>query len=119
MSVFQHVRFTLFDAFLQVFETFGPTSQPFYQVKFPSSSSINTDVIKILRPVFHVPGRSKFVFPSQLKAMKGSDASNFYDEEVAEDEAEFSDDEKESAFKAARRKRSVQTDYILGDVLTW
>jgi H/ACA ribonucleoprotein complex non-core subunit NAF1 len=92
---------------VQVYETFGPTSQPFYQVKFPSISSVDEDVVKVSRLVFHVPGRSKFVFPSQLKALKGSDASNFYDEEVPEDEAEFSDDEKEAAFKAARRKRYV------------
>lgn len=54
-----------------------------------------------------MPRHSKFVFPSQLKAMKGSDASNLFDEEIGEDEAEFSDDEQEAAHKAARRRRSV------------
>lgn len=55
--------------------------------------------MKVSRPVFHVLSRSKFVFPGQLQTLKGSDASNIYDEEVREDEIEFSDDEAEAAYK--------------------
>ena len=46
-----------------------------------------------------MPPRSRFVFPSQIKAIKGSDASNIHDEEVNEDEIEFSDDEAEAAYR--------------------
>lgn len=56
------------------------------------------------REVFHVPQRSHFVFVDQLKRIRGSDASNIHDEEPAEDEIEFSDDEKEAAFKAQRKR---------------
>lgn len=36
--------------------------------------------------------------------MKGSDASNVHDEEVGEDEVEFSDDEAEAAYKRHRAR---------------
>jgi H/ACA ribonucleoprotein complex non-core subunit NAF1 len=35
---------------------------------------------------------------------KGCDASNIYDEEIPEKDQEFSDDEKEREFKAAKKK---------------
>jgi H/ACA ribonucleoprotein complex non-core subunit NAF1 len=35
---------------------------------------------------------------------KGNDASNIYDEEVAEDELDFSDDEKEAEWKRRKGK---------------
>lgn len=57
------------------------------------------------REVFHVPQRSHFVFIEQLKNLRGSDASNIHDEEPADDEIDFSDDEKEAAFRAQRKKR--------------
>jgi H/ACA ribonucleoprotein complex non-core subunit NAF1 len=37
--------------------------------------------------------------------MKGSDASNVYDEEPADHELEFSDDEAESAFKSSLKRK--------------
>lgn len=51
--------------------------------------------------------RSNFVFVSQLKALKGSDASNAHDEEPAEDEVEFSDDEAEREHKRNIKDRCV------------
>lgn len=45
------------------------------------------------------------MFASHLKTMKGSDASNVHDEEVNEDEIEFSDDEAEAAYKRQRREQ--------------
>lgn len=94
-----------FNLLLKVHETFGPTTQPLYQVKFPNSSSIDRAVVTPSREVFHVPARSTFVFANQLKIFKGSDASNVHDEEVNEDELEFSDDEAEAAHKRNRREQ--------------
>lgn len=54
--------------------------------------------------MYHVPNRSKFIFPSQLTRFKGSDASNVHDEEIGEDEVEFSDDEAEAAYKRQRAR---------------
>jgi H/ACA ribonucleoprotein complex non-core subunit NAF1 len=96
--------FTIY-GFAQVYETFGPTSQPLYQVKFNDRYPLDTIKVQINRPVFHVPHRSKFVFPSHLKKVKGSDASNAHDEEPADDELEFSDDEQEAAFKISRKRK--------------
>jgi H/ACA ribonucleoprotein complex non-core subunit NAF1 len=89
---------------MQVYETFGPTHSPLYQVKFTASFPIDADQVTVAREVFHVPSRSNFVFPSALRHLKGSDASNIHDEEVAEDEIEFSDDEAELAYKRARKR---------------
>ncbi|KAF9015704.1 Gar1/Naf1 RNA binding region-domain-containing protein [Cyathus striatus] len=90
-----------------IYETFGPTSQPLYQVRFNDKFPLNPEIVKISRPVFHVPARSHFVFLSQLKVQKGSDASNVHDEEPAEDELEFSDDEAEAAHRSRlKRKRA-------------
>ena len=91
----------------QIYETFGPTSQPLYQIKFNQNYPLNTEKIRVAREVYHVPQRSNFVFIDYLKKLRGSDASNIHDEEPAEDEIEFSDDEQEAAFKQARKKRYV------------
>lgn len=66
---------------------------------------LDTDKVWLCREVFHVPQRSHFVFVDQLKSLRGSDASNIHDEEPADNEIEFSDDEKEAAFKAERKRR--------------
>ena len=61
--------------------------------------------MRVGREVFHVPARSRFVFLSQIKAYKGSDASNVHDEEPADDELEFSDDEAEAAHKSRLKRK--------------
>lgn len=92
---------------IQIYETFGPTSQPLYQVKFSNGYPLDPEKMRIARKVFHVPKRSHFVFLSQIKQMKGSDASNVHDEEPAEHELEFSDDEAEAAFKSILKRKYV------------
>ena len=89
----------------QVYETFGPTAQPLYQVKFDSKFPLDLERVKIGREVFHVPTKSRFVFVSQIKALKGSDASNVHDEEPADDELEFSDDEAEAAYRSRLKRK--------------
>ena len=64
---------------------------------------MDPEKVRVSREVFHVPQRSHFVFLSQLKLLKGSDASNANDEEPDEDELEFSDDEEERAYKRSIR----------------
>ena len=92
----------------QIWETFGPTTQPFYRVQFNDTYPLDTEKVRIAREVFHIPTRSKFVSVSYLKQQfKGSDASNAHDEEPADDELEFSDDEAEREHKRALKDRSV------------
>lgn len=131
----------------QIHETFGPTYDPLYVVKFRSSHPPLTDPpapapsaseatptladdtpvstsqmpaaspepvpspYTVARPVFHMPNRSRFVFVSELKRLKGSDASNAHDEEpIGNDPMDFSDDEEEQ-----RYKRSLKADRQTGD----
>ncbi|CAK5280336.1 unnamed protein product [Mycena citricolor] len=97
-----------------VFETFGPTAQPLYQVKFNTSYPLDKEKVQVSRQVFHVPRRSNFVFVEALKRLKGSDASNMHDEEPAADELEFSDDEAEAAYKSSlKRKRESRANSVV------
>lgn len=87
-----------------VFETFGAVKQPLYSVRFPSASAINKDNVRIGRLVYHVPAKSNFVFTQEIARIKGSDASNLHDEEVGEDQMDFSDDEAEAQWRRNRKE---------------
>lgn len=78
-----------------VSETLGRVQQPYYSVRFPNATAIAEAGIEKNTKVFYVAQHSTTVFTQPLKAFKGSDASNLHDEEVGDDELEFSDDEAE------------------------
>ena len=86
-----------------VAETLGRVQQPLYSVRFPSSSSIIENGIMRETTIFYVPQHSTYVFTQALKAVRGSDASNLHDEEVGDDELEFSDDEAEAEYKRRQK----------------
>ena len=79
-----------------VAETLGRVQQPYYSVRFASSAAVAESGVSHGTKVFYVEQHSKSVFTHSLKTFKGSDASNLHDEEVADDEIEFSDDEAEA-----------------------
>lgn len=54
--------------------------------------------------MYYCPSRSTFAYTSAIRSQKGNDASNIYDEEVGEDELDFSDDEKEAEWKRRKGK---------------
>ncbi|GAA6000264.1 hypothetical protein JCM10207_007931 [Rhodosporidiobolus poonsookiae] len=93
-----------------IFETFGSVQQPFYSLRFPTNSPPDPAVFTLQRPVFYCPSHAQFVFTRDLRNIKGSDASNIWDEEVGANEVEFSDDEEEAEYrrrvKADRRART-------------
>jgi H/ACA ribonucleoprotein complex non-core subunit NAF1 len=91
-----------------VSDTFGRVQQPLYSVAFTNAAEIEQVGLKHGSQVFYVDDHSTFVFTQPLKNAKGTDASNIHDEEVAEDEQEFSDDEKEAQYKREKKlaKRS-------------
>jgi len=91
---------------LQIFETFGPLTQPLYSLRFPSASDLHArhPGIKSGMKVYYCPSRSTFAYTSAIRLQKGNDASNIYDEEVGEDELDFSDDEKEAEWKKRKGK---------------
>ena len=99
-------------------ETLGRVQQPYYSVRFPNVAAIAQANVFKDSVVFYVEEHSKSVFTQPLKAFKGSDASNLHDEEVGDDELEFSDDEAEAEHKrqvklhkrAKHDGRSLQND---------
>jgi H/ACA ribonucleoprotein complex non-core subunit NAF1 len=83
-----------------VAEPLGRVEQPMYTIRFTNDEAIKeAGLSERGTKVFYVPQHSTFVFTRPLKAVKGSDASNFHDEEVGDDEMEFSDDEQEAEHK--------------------
>ncbi|KAJ3190730.1 hypothetical protein HK101_008426 [Irineochytrium annulatum] len=85
----------------RIYETFGPVARPLYSVSVKKSMEAG---FPVGAEVYFVPELAKFVFTAQIRAMKGSDASNSFDEEVGDDELEFSDDEKEQEHKRALKE---------------
>ena len=90
-----------------VSETLGRVQQPYYSVRFTNATALVEAGMKRDTKIFYVPQHSTTVFTQSLKSFKGSDASNLHDEEVADDELEFSDDEAE-----AEHKRQVKQQRI-------
>ena len=88
-----------------VSETLGKVQQPLYCVRFTNAESIAQAAIQQDTTIFYVPQHSTFVFTKSLRGLKGSDASNIHDEEIGEDEMEFSDDEAEAEYKRTKRQR--------------
>lgn len=88
-----------------LFEIFGPLAHPLYRVKY----NTDDDLEKLSDPkdkkVFYVVPKSNFEYTDSIKVIKGSDASNWNDEEVPEGEQEFSDDEKEMESKKSKNKK--------------
>ena len=80
-------------------ETLGRVQQPYYCVRFTNAAAMNEAGIRQNTKVFWVQEHSTTVFTQPLKAFKGTDASNLHDEEVGDDELEFSDDEAEAEHK--------------------
>ncbi|CAG8480088.1 4757_t:CDS:2 [Paraglomus brasilianum] len=88
----------------EVSETFGPVSQPMYVVLFDIASEIDLERVKTGTKIYSVRQYANYVFTRPLREQKGSDASNFFDEEPNESEMEFSDDEKEAEYKSQLKK---------------
>jgi len=91
----------------QIFETFGSVQQPFYSLRFPATNLPSPEIFTADRPIFYAPTLASFVFTRELRAMKGSDASNVWDEEVGAAEIEFSDDEQEQEYRRAQKAEYV------------
>lgn len=93
-----------------VFETFGPVQTPFYSVRFNKESDINDKGVCRGDKVFYAPDimeYSHYVFVTQLKKLKGSDASWKNDEEPPQELIEYSDDEEEEKAKVSKRKERM------------
>ncbi|OIW28272.1 NAF1-domain-containing protein [Coniochaeta ligniaria NRRL 30616] len=80
-------------------DTIGNVRSPLYTVGFSTEEEIGELELQVGTEIFYSVDHAKYVFTQELKGIKGTDASNLHDEEVAADEMEFSDDEKEAEYK--------------------
>ena len=97
-----------------VADLIGRVEEPRYTIRFTNDDDIREACLSETgTTVYYVPDHSTFVFTLPLKAVKGSDASNFHDEEVGAEEMEFSDDEAEAEhkrqMKAKRQGRTLES----------
>lgn len=86
-------------------ETIGKVLKPMYTVRFNSEEEVKELGLEVGTKVFYPVDHATYVFTQPLKGLKGSDASNLHDEEVGDDEMEFSDDEKEMEYKRAIKQK--------------
>jgi H/ACA ribonucleoprotein complex non-core subunit NAF1 len=91
-----------------VAETLGRVQQPLYSVLFTNAGEITGAGLALGTEVFYSEQHSTYVFTQNLKAYKGSDASNLHDEEVGDEEMEFSDDEKEAEHKRRVKQKRLE-----------
>lgn len=91
-----------------VAETIGKVLQPMYTVRFSSQDEIKDYGVQVGTKIFYPVDHAFYVFTEPLKSLKGSDTSNIHDEEVAADEMEFSDDEKEAEYKRALKNKKTK-----------
>ncbi|KAH7319886.1 Gar1/Naf1 RNA binding region-domain-containing protein [Stachybotrys elegans] len=91
-----------------VAETIGKVLQPMYTVYFNTPEEIQELGLKVGDKIFYAEQHASYVFTEPLKAVKGSDASNLHDEEVGDEEMEFSDDEKEAEYKRSLKKKKQE-----------
>lgn len=89
----------------EVADLLGRVQSPLYTVRFATKDEIMEQGITIGTKIFFSPKHSSFVFTKALRAQKGSDASNLHDEEVDENEVEFSDDEAEAEYKRMLKEK--------------
>lgn len=85
----------------RIFEVLGPVVMPIYTIRFNKVEEITYTVGT---QIYAVKGLDKFVETERIKKIKGSDASNMYDEEIKDEEREFSDDETEQDYKRDRKQ---------------
>lgn len=88
-----------------IHDTIATVHKPMYILRFRSEEEAKTAALERGTQVWYSKSHANFVFPSQLRQEKGSDASNLHDEEVGPDEMEYSDDEQEQAHKREKKNR--------------
>ncbi|KAI6083805.1 NAF1-domain-containing protein [Hypoxylon rubiginosum] len=88
-----------------VADLIGNVLQPRYTARFTNDDEIKAYGLELGTKVFYTPKHASYVFTQTLRQQKGTDASNWHDEEPADDEMEFSDDEKEAEYKRQQKAK--------------
>ncbi|KAJ1462046.1 Gar1/Naf1 RNA binding region-domain-containing protein [Pelagophyceae sp. CCMP2097] len=87
----------------RIWEVFGPVRHPHYIVRYARRDAESAPAW-LGKDVFSPNAELAFIQPHRL-ASKGCDASDVYDEELGDEDLEFSDDELQQASSSRRRKR--------------
>lgn len=95
-------------------EIFGPVTRPYYTIAFEEKNIDLFNCLELKDPIYVlIDDNFKLIKTSNIKLFKGSDASNFNDEEVDDKDMEFSDDEQEQSWKKQQKmKRSKKTTQL-------
>ncbi|KAI1373857.1 NAF1-domain-containing protein [Hypoxylon crocopeplum] len=88
-----------------VADLIGNVQQPRYTARFTNEEEIKSFGLELGAKVFYPPSHASYVFTQALRQQKGTDASNWHDEEAGDDEMEFSDDEKEAEYKRQQKAK--------------
>ncbi|CAG8444784.1 18022_t:CDS:2 [Cetraspora pellucida] len=103
------------EVFGTIFETIGPVSQPLYVVRFNNENEFNREKTVEGANVYAADGYIHYAFPDQIRQFKGCDASNINDEEVDDNERDFSDDEQETWHRQTLKKENTMQRNRRGD----
>ncbi|KAI0165942.1 NAF1-domain-containing protein [Xylariaceae sp. FL1272] len=79
--------------------------EPRYTAGFATEDEIKSLGLEVGTKIYYPPKLAKLGLTQALRVDKGTDASNWHDEEVGDDEMEFSDDEKEAEFKRQQKAK--------------
>ena len=82
-----------------VADLLGSVRQPRYTVRFTNAEQIVEHGLELGTKLFYSADHATYIFTQALQGEKGTDASNWHDEEAGDEEMEFSDDEKEAEYK--------------------
>ncbi|KAJ1920398.1 hypothetical protein H4219_001374 [Mycoemilia scoparia] len=88
-----------------VFEVFGPIVRPLFSIRFNSADEIDREKCFIGRKMFFTMDQAQYLMVNQIQMIRATDASNHCDEEIGEDEMEFSDDEQEAQYKKMMKQK--------------
>eukprot|EP01147_Barroeca_monosierra_P004790 gene4790-6858_t len=94
----------------KVFEVFGRVEDPHYVIRLTADTDIEENQIVRGEDVFvadNMEDFSKHISTSELRKIKGSDASWQYDEEPPEHVLDFSDDEEETRHRRAHKRANL------------
>ena len=88
-----------------VADLLGSVRQPRYTARFTNAEQIAEYGLQLGSKLFYSPDHATYIFTQALQGEKGTDASNWHDEEAGDEEMEFSDDEKEAEYKRQQKAK--------------
>lgn len=99
-------------------DVIGKVESPIYIVKFfPNYDESKRQGLSLVpgKSLYFAKDKGKQIVTNVLLRHRGCDASNAFDEEIAKDEMEFSDDEEEAARKAMRKRERLMANSMNKD----